>query len=109
MHRAATFVAVGTLAAGLLGAAPAQAAGGQAHGTFSYFQATPKTVAQGAVTNPLTNKCYPIPEDTAVLVFNDTDTDAQAYGSDDCSGGAEALPHGGGSLGPYGSVRFGSS
>jgi hypothetical protein len=109
MYRAVTFVAVSTLAAGLLGAAPARAATGQAHGTFSYFQVTPKTIAQGAVTNPLTNKCYPIPEDTALLVFNDTDTDGQAFGSADCSGGAEALPQSSGGLGPYGSVRFGSS
>jgi len=110
MHRATTFVAMGTLAVGLLGAAPARAATtGQAHGTFSYFQASPKTVAQGSVTNPLTDTCYPIPEDTALLVFNDTDTDGQAFGSDDCTGGAEALPHSGGGLGPYGSVRFGGS
>ena len=102
-------IVVAALAATGLMAAPASAGTGQAHGEFSYYQVSPKTIAQGAVTNPLTDKCYAFPVDTALLVFNNTDTDAQAFGSADCSGTAEALPHSGGGVGPYGSVRFGGS
>jgi hypothetical protein len=104
MRRAATLVASSVLV-GLL-TAPAHAAGGQAHGTLSYVQASPKTVAQGAVTNPLTGKCYAFPVDAALLVFNDTDRDAEAFPSADCSGTAEQIPHGGGGVGAYAAVRF---
>jgi hypothetical protein len=104
MRRAATLVASSVLV-GLL-AAPAQAAGGQAHGTLSYIQASPKTVAQGAVTNPLTGTCYPFPVDAALLVYNDTDRDAETFRSADCSGTAEKLPHGGGGVGSFAAVRF---
>jgi hypothetical protein len=106
MRRAAAVVA-GNLALGFLAAGPASAATtGQAHGTISYYQVSPKTVAQGAVTNPLTGKCYPFPEDAALLVVNETDTDAQAFASADCSGTGVPVAQGNGGLGPYGSVTF---
>ncbi|HZE65751.1 MAG TPA: hypothetical protein VE081_03915 [Sporichthyaceae bacterium] len=99
-------VAAAMIVATALAPTPASAATGQAHGSFSYFQVTPKVIAQGAVTNPDTGKCYPIPQDSALIVYNDTDSNGEAFRSADCTGAPDALPQSGGTIGSYGSVRF---